>query len=125
MSQRTKIALVVTCLLFTVGILPALIARSLAPRADFDTTDFVATDPGVRGGPAGVGGMLSGLNAHNQQLFLAGLASIQEIDSVQGTVPGTGLGLGPRFNMDSCGGCHGSPAPGGSSPAVNPQVAVA
>jgi CxxC motif-containing protein (DUF1111 family) len=59
------------------------------------------------------------------QLFLAGQEVIQEIDSVQGTIPETGLGLGPRFNMDSCGGCHPHPAPGGSSPPVNPQVAVA
>src|SRR5262249_41165629 len=34
-------------------------------------------------------------------------------------------GLGPRFNLDSCVGCHLQPAPGGSSPAVNPQVTIA
>ena len=34
-------------------------------------------------------------------------------------------GLGPRFNLDSCSGCHFHPAAGGSSPAVNPQVKVA
>jgi CxxC motif-containing protein (DUF1111 family) len=34
-------------------------------------------------------------------------------------------GLGPRMNLDSCGGCHSQPATGGSSPAVNPQVAFA
>jgi len=38
------------------------------------------------------------------------------------TVP---LGLGPRFNLDGCGGCHAFPATGGTSPPVNPQVAVA
>ncbi|HLK20503.1 MAG TPA: di-heme oxidoredictase family protein, partial [Bryobacteraceae bacterium] len=27
------------------------------------------------------------------------------------------------FNLDSCGGCHAQPAVGGSSPAINPQVA--
>ena len=30
-----------------------------------------------------------------------------------------------RMNLDSCGGCHAQPAIGGSSPAVNPQVAFA
>ena len=35
------------------------------------------------------------------------------------------MGLGPRFNLDSCGGCHTQPAVGGSSPAINPQVEVA
>jgi CxxC motif-containing protein (DUF1111 family) len=34
-------------------------------------------------------------------------------------------GLGPRFNLDSCGGCHLHPSVGGSSPATNPQVAMA
>jgi CxxC motif-containing protein (DUF1111 family) len=38
---------------------------------------------------------------------------------------GVGDGLGPRFNMNSCGGCHVQGGLGGSSPAVNPQVAVA
>jgi CxxC motif-containing protein (DUF1111 family) len=34
-------------------------------------------------------------------------------------------GLGPRMNLDSCGGCHMQPAVGGTSPTVNPQVAFA
>jgi len=34
-------------------------------------------------------------------------------------------GLGPRMNLDSCGGCHAFPALGGTSPYVNPQVAFA
>ncbi|MBV9724952.1 MAG: thiol oxidoreductase [Gammaproteobacteria bacterium] len=34
-------------------------------------------------------------------------------------------GLGPRFNLNSCGGCHAQPAVGGTSPATNPQMAVA
>jgi CxxC motif-containing protein (DUF1111 family) len=38
------------------------------------------------------------------------------------TVP---TGLGPRFNLDSCGGCHAQPSVGGSSPATNPQVQAA
>jgi CxxC motif-containing protein (DUF1111 family) len=40
-------------------------------------------------------------------------------------VDGVPEGLGPRFNMDGCGGCHAFPAAGGSSPPTNPQVAVA
>jgi CxxC motif-containing protein (DUF1111 family) len=38
---------------------------------------------------------------------------------------GVGDGLGPRFNLDNCGGCHSQPAIGGTSPAVNPGVAAA
>jgi len=68
---------------------------------------------------------LPGLGTAASQLFFAGQDAIQEIDSVQGTIADTGFGLGPRFNMDSCGGCHSHPAPGGASPPVNPQVVVA
>jgi CxxC motif-containing protein (DUF1111 family) len=82
-------------------------------------------DPGPRGGPPGVGGPLSGLTQQESKQFADGQSIIQEIDSVSGTVPGTGSGLGPRFNMDSCAGCHNFPAPGGSSPPVNPMIAAA
>src|SRR5258708_20257822 len=34
-------------------------------------------------------------------------------------------GLGPTMNLGSCGACHLQPAVGGTSPAVNPQVAFA
>ena len=44
--------------------------------------------------------------------------------SVRGMIPGTEAGLGPRFNLDSCAGCHIEPAVGGSSPAINPQIEV-
>jgi CxxC motif-containing protein (DUF1111 family) len=42
----------------------------------------------------------------------------EEVDAVPN-------GLGPRFNLDSCSGCHGYPSIGGSSPPTNPQVAIA
>ncbi|HEV8440626.1 MAG TPA: di-heme oxidoredictase family protein [Methylomirabilota bacterium] len=111
MRRSPRLLLLVVCLLIT---------SPATPKAD-----FVASDPGIRGGPPAAGGPLSGLSQLNQQLFLAGQEAIQEIDSVLGTIPGTGRGLGPRFNMDGCGGCHAHPAPGGSSPPVNPQIAVA
>jgi CxxC motif-containing protein (DUF1111 family) len=86
---------------------------------------FAATDPGVRGGPPGAGGPISGLTGKEGKFFDAGLGAFQEIDSVSGTLPGTGSGLGPLFNSDSCASCHAQPAVGGTSPFVNPQVAVA
>jgi mono/diheme cytochrome c family protein len=83
-------------------------------------------DPGVRGGPAGAGGALPGLTTLQQQFFTSAQAIFQEIDSVSGTVSGApGRGLGPRFNADSCAACHQQPAVGGSSPAANPQMAIA
>jgi Di-haem oxidoreductase, putative peroxidase len=75
-------------------------------------------DPGVRGGTAGAGGPLAGLNDQEQAYFTAAKNVFMEVDSVA-------KGLGPRFNLDSCAGCHAAPAVGGSSPAANPQVAVA
>jgi CxxC motif-containing protein (DUF1111 family) len=74
-------------------------------------------DPGVRGGPVGAGGPLPEFNA-GEKAFFAAREVFQEVDDVPG-------GLGPRFNLDSCSGCHSQPAVGGTSPAVNPQVAVA
>lgn len=82
-------------------------------------------DPGLRGGAAGAGGPLPGLTTKEGKFFDAGANEFQELQSVTGTIPGTEAGLGPRFNMDSCSGCHAQPAVGGTSPAINPQVAVA
>jgi CxxC motif-containing protein (DUF1111 family) len=80
----------------------------------------------VRGGPAGAGGPLPELNAGEKAFFAATRDVFQEVDSVSGTIAGEdGKGLGPRFNMNSCSGCHSQPEVGGTSPAVNPQVAVA
>jgi hypothetical protein len=50
--------------------------------------------------------------------FQAGLATFNEIE-------GVALGLGPRFNLDSCAGCHAQPAVGGTSPSTNPQISAA
>jgi CxxC motif-containing protein (DUF1111 family) len=88
---------------------------------------LAAVDPGLRGGAPAAGGPLPGLTAAEQQFFAAGLADFVQVSSVQGeaVIPNTERGLGPRFNLDSCGGCHAQPATGGTSPHVNPQVAVA
>jgi len=81
-------------------------------------TLFRATDPGVRGGAPGAGAQLAGLSATQAAFFAAGAVDYAEADNV-------GDGLGPRMNLDSCGGCHIQPALGGTSPFVNPQVAFA
>ena len=76
------------------------------------------TDPGVRGGDPGAGGALPGLNDVERQYFDVAKDVFQEVDAGPD-------GLGPRFNLDSCSGCHSQPTIGGTSPATNPQVAVA
>jgi CxxC motif-containing protein (DUF1111 family) len=98
-------------LLLTLGI-------TIVFTAGHARAQVIARDPGVRGGAAGAGGMLPALSAGQVAAFNAGLDDFQELDTI-------GSGLGPRFNLDSCAGCHAQPATGGSSPAVNPQISVA
>ena len=100
--------------------LPALILAivSLLPVQ----TVVAQTDPGVRGGAAGAGQPLTSVANNNPinslAFFNAGKDDFIEIEDVPD-------GLGPRFNALSCGECHSQPAIGGTSPAVNPQVAAA
>ena len=108
MFQRTRTVVVLSLSLSMVG------AVALAQ-----------TDPGVRGGAAGAGGPLVGISTQESKFFSNGQTRFQQAESVSGTISGTGSGLGPTFNMDSCSGCHAQPAVGGTSPAVNPQVGVA
>jgi CxxC motif-containing protein (DUF1111 family) len=82
------------------------------------TTAHAQVDPGVRGGTAGAGSPFSDLTTNERSFFDVGLEDFAEAE-------GVGEGMGPRFNLDGCAGCHLQPAVGGSSPAVNPQVAVA
>jgi len=82
-------------------------------------------DPGPRAGSADPR-PLPGLSAAELSSFQQGLARFREVASVSGTEPGaTGVGLGPRFNLNSCAGCHAQPSVGGTSPRENPQIAVA
>ena len=87
-------------------------------HASVSSQSFGARDPGVRGGEAGAGGPLGGLSANELAFFQLGLDDFDEAEEVD-------EGLGPRMNLDGCGGCHAQPAIGGSSPATNPQVAFA
>jgi CxxC motif-containing protein (DUF1111 family) len=98
----------------------------------------VVQDPGVRGGPSGAGGPLPNLIAGGGSqpgqpgFFQAAQVFFTSVFSVTGSIndapPGLtdgGPGLGPRYNLNSCAGCHAQPAVGGTSPTTNPEVAVA
>jgi len=82
------------------------------------TPSLAQVDPGVQGGPARAGGPLPGLTANELNFFNVGLEDFNEAE-------GVGDGLGPRFNLDSCGGCHSQPAIGGTAGTTNPQFAIA
>ncbi len=81
-----------------------------------------ARDPGPRTGSPGAGNFIAGLTSSQQSYFTDGQMRFQEIETVQN---GTNNGLGPTFNSNSCSSCHAAPAFGGTSPSVNPQIAVA
>jgi CxxC motif-containing protein (DUF1111 family) len=83
-------------------------------------------DPGPRGGAAGAGDALPNLKPEAQTLFEQAFDAFQEVQSVKGKEEGEDSGgLGPTFNGNSCTMCHTQPAIGGTSPSVNPQVALA
>ena len=103
----------------------AVIGASFSDDVWSQMARLTARDPGVRPGPIPTDLKLPGLTPSEQRAFDVGLEAFQEVASVKGTIPDTEAGLGPRFNLDSCAGCHTQPAVGGSSPAINPQVEVA
>src|SRR6058998_2494948 len=100
------------------AVLAALVLGAAALLQAQTTAVFRASDPGVRGGAPGAGGPIAGLIGRQREFFMAGKDEFEQIDDVP-------EGLGPRMNLDSCGGCHAQPATGGTSPAMNPQVAFA
>jgi len=95
----------------------ALFACAILDMRGVCRADQQAKDPGVRGGAAAAGGPIGGLTADELSYFNAGQTNFQEAE-------GVGDGLGPRFNLDRCSGCHAQPAVGGSSPALNPEPTV-
>src|SRR5262245_61773451 len=103
----------------------ATLVLSLLAQTEFSPSPSGVKDPGVRPNPAGSGAPYPDLTLNQKVYFNAGLEAFNEVSSVQGTLADTEPGLGPTFNLDSCGGCHAQPAIGGTSPAINPQIEVA
>jgi len=98
------------------GFIP--LESQIVSSQSFQHSSSRARDPGVRGGAAGAGGHIAGLTYNEIKFFELGLEDFKEVENVAD-------GLGPRMNLDGCGSCHSQPAIGGTSPAVNPQVAFA
>src|SRR3981189_1156044 len=93
----------------------AAAALLIAAQIGIVSSTINAVDPGVRPGTAGAGASLDGLSANQLEYFSAGQADFAESERVAD-------GLGPRMNLDSCGGCHAQPSVGGTSPAINPEM---
>src|SRR6266404_7542451 len=121
MTEFLSTKLKTTCLaIASLLFLLLLVSFSDAGQTNFHQSDqgSQAKDPGVREELSGTGSPLSNLTSTELEMFNAGKDDFEEAE-------GVAKGLGPRFNLDSCGGCHAEPSLGGTSPAVNPQVAVA
>jgi CxxC motif-containing protein (DUF1111 family) len=83
-----------------------------------------ATDPGPRPLPAGAGNFYTALTP-NQSAITTRLTQIfTEVNFVAGGPLVKTVGLGPRFNSNSCSSCHAYPAVGGSSPPTNPLFGI-
>src|SRR5436853_2182862 len=106
----------VIAVLLILAVAGCILFRDEIPSQDDSLS--AARDPGVRGGAAGAGAPIAGLSATELALFNAGKDDFEEVEKAAD-------GLGPTMNLDGCAGCHLHPAVGGTSPAVNPQVAFA
>ncbi len=84
----------------------------------------LAVDPGPRPLPADAGNFYSNLTP-NQSAITQRLTQIfTEVNFVAGGPLVKTVGLGPRFNSNSCNSCHAYPAVGGSSPPNNPLFGI-
>ena len=118
-KERSARDLVATISSRSIPLVPILaMAGILVLEIGISSQSTSARDPGVRSGAPGAGGPLPGLTTQQLEYFNAGKLDFEEAEEVD-------EGMGPRMNLDSCGGCHAQPSIGGTSPAVNPQVAFA
>jgi CxxC motif-containing protein (DUF1111 family) len=115
------------------ALLAAFVVSGVTFAQQETATVQVATDPGVRPGPINGQANATATNPlplasvanedpnGSLEFFENGLARFQEVEVVSN---GTNNGLGPRFNLNQCSGCHAQPAVGGSGAASNPQFQV-
>lgn len=127
----------VISLLGSFGVLPFVLSLAALPLASQSTASKSSPsqstwngsqprDPGVDTGTARAGAPIAGVTPKQRKLFDISARQFNLIHSVKGTIRNEDAdGLGPTLNLNSCGGCHAYPAPGGSSPLHNPQIAVA
>jgi hypothetical protein len=117
--RRTKAALCV-------------VAFVVASSATVVVGQFVASDPGVRGGTIDSGKSLDLTPTPGAaDFFKDGLNRFVAVEGVSGQPNNNGLG--PRYNTNQCASCHAQPAVGGTSPSTtafpfigpNPETLVA
>ena len=100
----------------------AVLGGQAAPRHSSNwAPPLLAIDPGPRGGPPGAGTFIRNLTTLQRTVAVVGQGQFQATHNVTGTGE---IGLGPRFDSNSCSSCHSTPAVGGSAPTSNPLFAV-
>jgi CxxC motif-containing protein (DUF1111 family) len=112
---------------------PIKLASVLVCFVAFSGRAFAQSDPGLR--PGAINGQpgatpmnplpLASVTANDGslQFFQNGLSRFQDVESVSNSPTGNN-GLGPRFNLNQCSGCHSQPTVGGTGQANNPQFHV-
>src|SRR4051794_3356674 len=84
----------------------------------------LAVDPGPRPLPANAGNFYSALTSNQHSITTRLTQIFTEVNFVAGGPLVKTVGLGPRFNSNSCSSCHAYPAVGGSSPPNNPLFSI-
>jgi CxxC motif-containing protein (DUF1111 family) len=125
-SSRRRISIFVTVALLMVLSMAALMSRpavvkgSSCPISPCPT----ATDPGPRPLPAAAGTFFPTLTANQSAIGTRLTQIFTEVNFVAGGPLVKTVGLGPRFNSNSCSSCHAYPAVGGSSSPTNPLFGI-
>src|SRR5580658_9991706 len=109
---------------FALAILLVLSAAALMSRPAVVHGQPLATDPGPRPLPADAGNFYSALTADQLAITQRLTQIFTEVNFVAGGPLVKTVGLGPRFNSNSCSSCHAYPAVGGSSPPTNPLFGI-
>src|SRR5215471_12535537 len=107
--------------------LALLLAASLAiltTRPAVVHGSALAVDPGPRPLPANAGNFYTTLNANQKNITTRLTQIFTEVNFVAGGPLVKTVGMGPRFNSNSCSSCHAYPAVGGSSPPNNPLFSI-
>lgn len=104
--------------------------QSIAPKGAIFNVGVTDTIQPLDAEGNGAGRQLPKLTTDQKVFWFASLVVFGEQATVEGAVDPTTnnptlKGLGPAYNGDSCGVCHAFPAIGGTSPPVNPQIALA
>jgi CxxC motif-containing protein (DUF1111 family) len=125
-SSRRRISIFVTVALLMALSMAALMSRpavvkgSSCPISPCPT----ATDPGPRPLPAAAGAFFTTLTKNQSAIGTRLTQIFTEVNFVAGGPLVKTVGLGPRFNSNSCSSCHAYPAVGGSSSPTNPLFGI-